>query len=341
MEQIQASMTAGDGTALQAFLRSQRQLQKLDALAILAALLPAVVLLVRSWPPSMPTVAMLLAAIGFAGWRLRATLQRRRRCGPLRHALVEGRKQLTRGRLTAIDAVQPGYLAYRLVGGALTLHPLTTPLDLPETTTRMRITGLQHVLTDRDVVLHWLSFGPERGVLLQVEYPALPAVQRHDMPIDDAVLQRASWRGRELLGVLAIVFPVLLLIVLGPGGFSWPLVLQTLAIGGIALVVIAACLALWRRRVAHRQSRVSVLRGSVTEVLGARISSGRHVRHDTWYRVGAMLVCPGAALDGVAAVGSLVRIEVLHGEGTAGNDTLAAFVVEAGGSVPMVDVPLR
>lgn len=220
------------------------------------------------------------------------------------------------------------------------LHPLVTPLELPGTALDMRFTGLRHA-SGPDIVPHWLPVGAGRGVLLRVDYPELPAPERHARPLDAQALGPAAWRGRELLGVVALAFPVLLSITIFTRGSSWSVLLQTLAIGGIALGLMVGCLRLWQRRVEARRAEMTVVHGTVSEVLAARISTGRTSRVHTWYRVGDLLVCPGAARSGTAGIGSRVRVEILHGEAADGDDTLAAFVVESDTAVPAIEVPVR
>lgn len=267
--------------------------------------------------------ALLATVLLFVCLLLRKLLRQRARLWrPLAEAMAGGGKQVTHGRLHALEAAGEGGLRYTVDGEVLHLWPLAGPFDGPGLAPGQRIDRLQH-LAGTEIALHWLPIAPQQGLLLEAHYPEAPPATRRTRPSEDGDHRRAAWHARELILVLALALPAGTLPLAFAGGFDAGRLGLTLAIGLLTCGAIAALGWLQVRRRAGRGLRLATLTGPVTECFRTP-RSGKHRPARHWYRVGGVLVCPGGRRSAPVNLGQHVDVEFLAGDGEA-DDVLVAF----------------
>ncbi|MDO5693626.1 MAG: hypothetical protein Q4G70_14330 [Pseudomonadota bacterium] len=234
--------------------------------------------------------------------------RRRRQTTPLREALAHGQKQVTRGRLIALEVCAGNSLRYRLASQVLELSPILDQVSNQLPLLGTRLLAAQS-LRDTDVELHWIALSSGLSVLLQAHYPAAPAAQRqmHGTNQQDTapVLRQELRLGAVVAGVSLVVW----LFEAWASGFDGGLMIFLAAglILAIALWVLAFSLPRWLRA---RRSPVGLwLSGPVTEIITARVRLGRRWTDSVWHRIDGELWCPetGAA----QALAEPVRLRAL------------------------------
>lgn len=317
MQRTTSPLDATDRATLRVFLRRERLYAFLNLLWTFSAMAPVVVMhLLDAGAPLTLTVTAVAVSAGI--WQMTRFYQRYSRLAPLREAWSAGWKYTTRGALSGVERVQPGCLRYQVDGRALVMRPLAAPLELADVPEGLRITRFEHAPA-ADVVLYWMPLGKERGALLGVDYPALPAAERAEVDMDDAAVARSGWQVRDLVILSGVGMVFVLSSTLASDGFGLTQLLLPLCIAALAGAAIYALNRKRKRRLRQDRARMTVVRGAVSEVLDGRVRTGGRMTRNIWYRVGGMLVSPGSALRGPVAIGTPVVLEYLasndHGYG--------------------------
>lgn len=324
MDHAQQPLTPDERIAMRAFLREQRLYMRIELVFLSLGLLAVVVLLLSASGAWMP-LALLMLLGGLGLWRAPRLLTHRRELRPIRDALTGGMKTVTCGALQAVSAVQPDRVLYRIAGGSLTLR-LLGGFDLGSPGMRIghveqrQIHALAHMAAP-SVTAHWLQADDGQGFVLRVDYAGEPQAASAATVADAAAIDRAAGELRSsmrwMMGVLALLWGVTSAL----NGFSPSVALQSLAILGGAAGIMLLGVRLWPRRVADRQPDMDVLTGAISEILvfeNTRPGRSATRNREHWYRIGGVLLRAGPTWPGTLRIGQVLRLELLHGEGSGG-----------------------
>lgn len=245
----------------------------------------------------LPTLVLVLGGGGALLWGWTRWRQKRL-WQPLRAAVAQGHKQVLRGRLSAVEALDDGRLRYVVDGQAVELLPLAGPLEPHAVPHDARVRGLL-ALRDVDVALHWIARGPDR-LLLELQLPDQPAPTQavRETAADD--LRHAHRQARQLLGFFAVLVPVIALVVASQAGFEARTLGLVLGMCAVTWLLMGGIARLLARQQRLQCTHMHTFTGTLSEQFSTVSQIGnRPAQIWLWYRIGGYLVQVPARIAGV------------------------------------------